>query len=277
MKLSCQENLVPGATFADRLANLSAWGYEGVELTDFDGLLRSRVAEIKSGLADSPVRASTICGGSNVQFIHPDRSRREESVRQQREILKLCAEFGALGCIVVPLFNRDPRVPGLEPIATTDQLQRDLLVALMRPLAQEACDLGVCMLLEPLVRYESDFPRDLAEAASICDEVDSPGLKLMADFFHMNVEEADIPASIKLAARHLRHVHLADSNRQVPGRGHTDFAAGFEALREIGYEGFAALECRIAEPKEKTLAETAAYLRDCLGRAARKSQQLESD
>ena len=72
--------------------------------------------------------------------------------------------------------------PGSNPSASTEQLQRDLLVALMRPLAREAADLGVCMLLEPLIRYESDFPRDLAEAASICDEVDSPGLKLMADF-----------------------------------------------------------------------------------------------
>ena len=268
MKLSCQENLVPGPTFADRLANLSAWGYEGVELTDFDGMLRSRVDEIESALADSPVRASTICGGSNVQFIHPDRSRREESVRQQREILGLCARFGAVGCIVVPLFNRDPRIPGLEPVATTDQLQRDLLVALMRPLAKEAADLGVCVLLEPLIRYESDFPRDLAEAASICDEVDSPGLKLMADFFHMNVEEADISASLKSAARHLRHVHLADSNRQVPGRGHTDFVAGFRALRQIGYDGYAALECRVADPPGETLAGAARHIRECLSRAA---------
>ena len=268
MKLSCQENLVPGATFADRLANLAAWGFQGVELTDFDGMLRSRVAEIKAALADSPVRASTICGGSNSQFIHPERAMREESVRQQREILKLCAEFGAIGCIVVPLFNHNPRIPGLEPIATTGQLQRELLIALMRPLAQEANDLGVCMLLEPLVRYESDFPRDLAEAAAICDEVASPGLKLMADFFHMNVEEADIAASLKAVARHLGHVHLADSNRQVPGRGHTDFVVGFRALREIGYEGFAALECRIAEPPGETLAETVRFLRKCLDRAA---------
>ena len=70
----------------------------------------------------------------------------------------------------------------------------------------------------------------------------------------MNVEEADIPASLRSAARHLRHVHLADSNRQMPGRGHTDFVSGFRALRDIGYEGFAALECRVAEPPEETFA-----------------------
>ena len=268
MKLSCQEHLVPGDTFADRLANLAAWGYEGVELTDFDGRLRSRGDEIKAVLADSPVQASTTCGGHSAQFVHRDQANREAAVQQLRQLLKLAVTVGAIGCIMVPLFNRDPRVLSLEPYATTEQLQRDLLVTIMRPLAQEAADLGVCILIEPLIRYESNFPQDLAEAASICDEVDSPGLKLMADFFHMNVEEADIAASLTAAARHVRHIHLADSNRQVPGRGHTDFVSGFRALRTMGYEGYGALECSVAEPRDQTLQETAHYLRNCLEQAA---------
>lgn len=32
MKLSCQEGLVPGKTFAEKLRNLEAYGFEGVEL-----------------------------------------------------------------------------------------------------------------------------------------------------------------------------------------------------------------------------------------------------
>ncbi|MAG34949.1 MAG: hypothetical protein CL878_01660 [Dehalococcoidia bacterium] len=268
MKLSCQEHLVPGDTFAGRLASLASWGYEGVELTGFDGRLLSRGDEIKAALADSPVQASTICGGHSAQFIHRDQANREEAVRQLREVLTLAAAVGAIGCIVVPLFNRDPRVLSLEPFAGTEQLQRDLLVSIMRPLAQEAADLGVSILLEPLIRYESNFPKNLAEAASICDEVDSPGLKLMADFFHMNVEEADIGASLEAVARQVRHIHLADSNRQVPGRGHTDFVSGFRALRKIGYEGYGALECSVAEPRAQRLQETARYLQDCLAQAA---------
>ena len=268
MQLSCQEHLVPGETFAERLANLDAWGYEGVELTDFDGRLRPRVDEIKAALADSPIQVSTICGGNGSQFVHRDQANRTESVRQLREILNLTAVFGAVGCVAVPLFNRDPRLLGLEPYATTEQLQRDLLVAILRPLAQEAADLGVSILLEPLIRYESNFPKDLAEAATICDDVDSPGLKMLADFFHMNVEEADVAASLNAAARHVRHIHLADSNRQVPGRGHTDFVSGFRALREMGYRGFAALECSVAEPRGRTLQETARYVRRCYAESA---------
>ena len=141
-------------------------------------------------------------------------------------------------------------------------------MSILRPLAKEAADLGVCILIEPLIRYESDFPKDLCEAASICDEIDSAGMKLMADFFHMNVEEADIGASLEAVARHLRHVHLADSNRQVPGQGHTDFVSGFRTLRKIGFDGYAALECSVAEPRHHTLEETAHFLRDCLAQAS---------
>ena len=237
MKLSCQEHLVPGDTFAERLASLEGWGYQGVELTSYEGGLISREDEIKAALADSPVQASTICGGHNAQFIHRDQANREETVRQLRQLLKLAAAVGANGCIAVPLFNRDPRVLSLEPYAGTALLQRNLLVSILRPLAKEAADLGVCILIEPLIRYESDFPKDLCEAASICDEIDSAGMKLMADFFHMNVEEADIAATLLEGARHVGHVHFADSNRRPVGNGHTLMEPIADALREIGYDG----------------------------------------
>jgi sugar phosphate isomerase/epimerase len=38
-------------------------------------------------------------------------------------------------------------------------------------------------------------------------------------------------------------VHLADHNRRLPGQGTTDFATALQALNEIGYSGWMALEC----------------------------------
>ena len=110
MKLSCQEHLVPGNTFTDRLVNLAAWGYEGVELTGGAGRLLAREDEIKAALADSPIQASTICGGQTNQFIHRDQANRETSVRELRTALHLTAAVGAIGCIMVPLFNREERL-----------------------------------------------------------------------------------------------------------------------------------------------------------------------
>lgn len=262
MRIAAQEGLVPGTTFAEKLRHLEAYGFDGVELNGRD--LRARLPEVKAALADSPIKASTICGGLPNKFTAPDRQARQESVAAARELLHCAAEVGARGIVFVPRFNRDEGVPDLSPLYTVNELERALLVAVARPLAQEAADLGVCLILEPLNRYEARFPKDLAEGASICAEVDSPGLRLMGDFFHMSIEEADIAASLRAAAPYLVHIHLADSNRQTPGRGHTQFLEPFRTLREIGYQGFGALECRVPEPREESLRETVRFLRSQL-------------
>jgi sugar phosphate isomerase/epimerase len=83
----------------------------------------------------------------------------------------------------------------------------------------------------------------------------------------MSIEEADIAASIRGAAPYLRHIHLADSNRQVPGRGHTRFVEALRALKEIGFEGYGALECGVPQPRDETLRETARFMRKQLAEA----------
>ena len=77
----------------------------------------------------------------------------------------------------------------------------------------------------------------------------------MGDFFHMSIEEADIAASLRAARQYLVHIHLADSNRQTPGLGHTQFLEPFRALDEIGFDGSGALKVRELpmEPMIETL------------------------
>jgi sugar phosphate isomerase/epimerase len=260
VKLAAQEGLVPGERFADKLRALQEWGYDGVELNGRQ--LRERLPEVKAAPAESPVKASTVCGGLPNSFTSPDKAVRQENVEAARVLLRCAAEVGAAGIIFVPRFNRTDGVPDLSPLHTVRELERNLLVAVLRPLAQEAADLGVCLILEPLNRYEARFPKDLAEALSICEEVDSAGLRLMGDFFHMSIEEADIASSLRAAAKYLVHVHLADSNRLVPGRGHTQFKEPLRALREMGFGGYGALECGVPEPRGETLAETARFVRE---------------
>ena len=65
---------------------------------------------------------------------------------------------------------------------------------------------------------------------------------LLADLFHMNIEEPDLPAAIRAGAGLVGHVHLADSNRRPAGCGHTDFAPVAAALREVGYDGYISAE-----------------------------------
>jgi len=96
---------------------------------------------------------------------------------------------------------------------------------------------GVPFIYEPLNRYETNLLNRLADAAAWIEAEALENVVLLADFFHMNIEESDPAASIRAAGRHIGHVHFADSNRQAMGRGHTDPSPLVAALRDIGYRG----------------------------------------
>jgi sugar phosphate isomerase/epimerase len=69
-----------------------------------------------------------------------------------------------------------------------------------------------------------------------------PGLKLMPDVFHMNIEDASIEGNLQKYIAHIAYVHFADSNRLAPGWGHLDFGSIVDALHDVGYTGWTSVE-----------------------------------
>ena len=121
-------------------------------------------------------------------------------------------------------------MPDLSPYADEDTLTTNLLLAMLGQVTERAAG-SAAVYLEPLNRYEATYLNTVRKAADLCRAADHPRIQLMADLFHMNIEEAVIPASLRAVAPHLGHVHLADSQRWLPGHGHTDFVSAFRALR----------------------------------------------
>jgi sugar phosphate isomerase/epimerase len=249
LKIACQEGMVPGATLEEKLDRLAAAGYDGVELRG-DGLA-DRVQEVRAAAKNHPVKLATICGGIRDRFVDPDRKEREASVADATRNLQIAGELGMVGVIFVPIFG-PPRLPDLHPIYDQISLEKDIFTKQCEQLAAVAEKAGTFVLLEPLNRYETHFIRTLEQAVEIVKRVGNPHMKIMGDFFHMSIEEADIAASLREAAPYLAHCHLADSNRQLPGLGHTEFRSGFAALEEVGFGGYMALEC--GNPVEDKLA-----------------------
>lgn len=104
-------------------------------------------------------------------------------------------------------------------------------------------DHGVIVGLEPLNRFETDMVNTVDQALSIVEEVSSPHLKIVLDTFHSNIEEKDIPASIrKIGKELLCHVQGNESDRGTPGTGHLEWEGIRDALIEIGYEGAVVIE-----------------------------------
>jgi len=97
-------------------------------------------------------------------------------------------------------------------------------------------DPEVRLALEPLNRYESRLVNTVADALDVVDRVGAENLGILADTFHANIEEVNIGEAFRSAGDRLFHVHLADSNRYVPGYGHLDFTQVWDALNVIDYQ-----------------------------------------
>jgi len=261
MKLASQEGLAPGRDLSEKLDNLAEYGYEGIEF--WGSGIQSRQDEIIKATQNHQVKSSTICAGYGGCLVDGAKSERDKAMSDIKDLLTVAANIGAVGLIMVPVFG-DLRINDLSPYKSSRQLTEELLVTLLKELGDHAKEVGSIVLVEPLNRYETHFINRLEQGVDICKRVNNPNVQIMADFFHMSIEEANIPESIKAAGSYIKHVHLADSTRLLPGYGHTDFKSGFAALKEIGFENYMALECGVPGPGEVELPKSANYMKQWL-------------
>lgn len=256
MKITIREEMVPGASLDEQLAWLDAMGIEGIELhgpsLDLNG------ERLRAIFAASDVSPSAIEGADGQ--VDPDPAARQQAKDQMRTRLDLAGALGAVGVLIVPQRGRVPLLPDLSPLATGAELERELLLHQLRELDTTALAVGVKMFLEPLNRFSAHLVNRVEQGVAIAEQAGA-SVAVMADFFHMNIEEADIPAALRAAGGRLVYVHVADSNRLQPGRGHIDFRPAFTALKAIGYDGYLGLECQVAGPYDEAIRESVALLR----------------
>jgi len=98
------------------------------------------------------------------------------------------------------------------------------------------------LLYEPLNRYETNVFNRIGEACAFLRTLKTTSVKIVADLFHMNIEEASMVEAIAAAKEQIGHVHFADSNRRAAGYGHLAFEPIIRALQEIGYDGYLSAE-----------------------------------
>jgi sugar phosphate isomerase/epimerase len=121
---------------------------------------------------------------------------------------------------------------------------RTQLVYFGNMLADYAGDLTIAV--EPLEPAGCNILNTIAETAQYVREVGRPGVRLLADSYHMDAQQ-DPWESIAESGDILAHVHCCDRKRLPPGQGEADLPGFFEALCKGGYEGRISVECNLPD------------------------------
>lgn len=234
---------------ADGCARAAAAGFDAVELfvpsydplPELAGLLEQhylQLAAIGTGAGWVKHKLSLTDGNEN---------QRTKAVAYVKGVIDLAAEYEAPAII--------GSMQGRSGEGVSHQGAILHLKGSLEELGEYAREKGQPLFYEPLNRYETNLFNTLAEGSAIIDSLQTDNVKLLADLFHMNIEEADIAQAIRDAGGRIGHVHFVDSNRRAAGLGHMDHAPIVAALKDIGYEGYLCAEA-FPLPDADTCAKT---------------------
>lgn len=112
----------------------------------------------------------------------------------------------------------------------------------LQDLGEHARQYGVPLIYEPLNRYETNQINTVAAGVRLLQSLSTRNVKLLADLFHMNIEEANLAEALQVGGDWIGHIHFVDSNRRPAGLGHIDFVPVVKALETIRYEGYLSAE-----------------------------------
>jgi len=251
--------LPPKLTLRERAQLVKRLGYDGIELGQ--EWLNQPVESIQEQLDGIGIAVSAIVG--SIKLLDTDPLVRAQGVALDRKRLEMARALGAKNIIEVPVFGPN-RFQDLSPLMTAREAEEQLLVAELKELAADVQRTGVNLMLEPCNRKETHFLNLQSQAAGIIEAVGAPGFKLLSDFYHMQLEEKDIAATLRQYGKHTVYVHLADGQaRTEPGSLPFDYRPGFRALKDWGFAGWLNMEFSRATDNnpEAALARALTYIK----------------
>ena len=256
LRLSFQEGTAPGESLNEKLDYMESMGIVGLE--PGGGKLADRVGELQQALSGRNIKISAICAGFGGFILAEDPKVKAEFDSTMRDIIAAAGELGSTGAIMVPAFNwQNPCMP--HTLET-----REFLCEQMHELGEYALKHHTTVILEPLNRKEAHYLRLVSDAAAICRDSKSAGVKCMGDFWHMQEDTSDYAAFLSAGKEYLQHVHVASRGRRLmPGEdGELDnYVEGFRALKQLEYPHYVSFECGTKGDRNQTLKAAVELLR----------------
>lgn len=225
-------------------------GYDAVEIfAPGPGALN--VGELRRLLAEHRLQLAAVGTGAGwlihkLQLCDANPQQRTRAKDFIRSMIDVGGPFGA------------PAIIGSMQGRWTDEVPRTQALAwlseALQELGEHAQQYQVPLIYEPLNRYETNLINRLDDGVELLERLETRNVRLLADLFHMNIEETDTAAALLQAGDVVGHVHFVDSNRRPAGCGQIDFVPIISALRQSRYKGYLSAEA-FAWPDSLTAAK----------------------
>jgi len=222
-------------------------GYDAIELA-VKNPGEVNIIEVKGLLEEYNLTIPAIGTGQiyfdeGLSFSDPDKSVRDKAVERVNEIIRLAKNFNS--SIIIGLIRGNIN-------SISDNFQQELELAEMR-IAEciQRClsfseKMNTNFLIEPLIRYNSNIFTRIEEVKKFLkqfsNKLDLERIGILADTYHMNVEETIIHESFRKNSKLIKHIHFSDSNRLAPGLGHINFETILKELKKSNYNGIISFE-----------------------------------
>ena len=173
---------------------------------------------------------------NGLSLISADPGVRRAAIDRLKLHADMCSE---LGCLLIEGSMRSS-IPDKAHAAQC----MDWLCQATEELTAYAAARGVEVVIENITASISNYLNTMREVTDFVRRFSCKNLGVHLDTYSMIAEETDIAGAVRYCAPELRYVHFSDTSRFFVGGGNVDFRSHMHALREVGYTGVIAVECR---------------------------------
>ena len=256
----CNESM-QSESFENQCRIIAEAGYRGIEIAPFT-LVQHGVGELdiaqRQQLLDTIRKNGLVCCGlhwlfapppSGLHFTTPDASVRQKSIDYLMQLIDFCSDLE--GEVLVFGSPQQRSTDGI-----TVEQARQHFAAGLAAVAEHAGQRGVQVLVEHLDRSQSDVINTLDEARQLVNAVGHPAIQLMFDFHNTADETEPLEDLIRQHFESICHVHVQEMDGRHLGTGNSeqDYTGAFQALKDLGYNGWVSLEVLDFTPDGRTIA-----------------------